>query len=87
METAVVALSVEASGLIVQPVADDLCDNGGNDWGEEEEPCIEVSDLRSGVWTDTLYTNLLGTKIVERSYEEGKSGVDGNDPGESASVI
>jgi len=34
-----------------------------------------------------LSTNLLGTKIVKWSYEQGKSGVDGNDPGESASVV
>lgn len=34
-----------------------------------------------------LYTNLLGTKIVKRSYEEGKSGVDGNNPGKSTSVV
>jgi len=49
VETALVALSIKSSGLIVQPVADNLCDNGGNDWGEEEESCFNVSDLCSKV--------------------------------------
>lgn len=81
------ALSVEASGLIVQPVADDLCDDSRDDGGEEEESCINVSDLRSKAFAGLLRTNLLRTEVVEWSYEEGESGIDGNDPGEGASVI
>lgn len=87
VESAIVALSVETSSLVVQPVADDLCDDGGDDGSEEEESCIDVSDASSQVTTRITRTYLLWAKVVEWSYEEGESGIDGNDPSESASVV
>ena len=69
LESAFIATGEEFGSLVMEPVANDLADESGNDWRE------------------IIVTNLLGSEAIKGCDEDGKRGVDADDPGESEKIV